>query len=125
MNKKPDELYEVVSLRPCHEYRPIRHVAYKHSKASCDEYVAWLSATQYNRGTVESVTRYVRAEPTVEKALEIATRYGQIDGAHHKAWTIDQMVRALTGEGYDDFVKEHCTGEDGPATYAWDEGIAP
>ena len=127
MNKKPDELYEVVSLRPTEleTLRPIRHVAYKHSKASCDEYVAWLGATQYNRGTVESVTRYVRAEPTVEKALDIAMRYGSIDGAHHKAWVIDQMVRALTGERYDDFVGEHCIGEDGAETYDWDEGIAP
>lgn len=30
------------------------------------------------------------------KALDLATSYGQIDGSHHKAWTIDQMVRALT-----------------------------
>lgn len=31
----------------------------------------------------------------IEKALEYAYRYGQIDGAHHKQWVIDQMVRAL------------------------------
>jgi hypothetical protein len=32
----------------------------------------------------------------IKKALELATIYGQIEGAHHKAWVIDQMVRALT-----------------------------
>lgn len=33
----------------------------------------------------------------VPKALEVASDYGQCDGAHHKMWVIDQMVRALTG----------------------------
>lgn len=32
----------------------------------------------------------------IEKALSWA-RDGQIDGGHHKAWSIDQMVRALLG----------------------------
>ena len=58
-------------------------------------------------------------------ALDIANSYGGIDGCHHKMWVIDQMVRALTGTGYDDWVKEHDDGEDGPNTYEWDCGIAP
>ena len=33
----------------------------------------------------------------ITKALAIAFAYGEIDGAHHKMWVIDQMVRALTG----------------------------
>lgn len=33
----------------------------------------------------------------IAKALEYAVTYGGIDGAHHKDWVIDQMVRALTG----------------------------
>ncbi len=33
----------------------------------------------------------------IEKAIEFAVKYGGIDGDHHKAWVIDQMVRALTG----------------------------
>lgn len=63
--------------------------------------------------------------PEVEKALEIATRYGGIDGGHHKTWVIDQMVRALTGDAYAGWLKNYCDGEDGPETYEWDEGIAP
>ncbi len=58
-------------------------------------------------------------------ALDIALRYGQIDGGHHKMWVIDQMVRALTGNSYEAWVAEACDGEDGPDTYEWDEGIAP
>ena len=70
-----------------------------------------------------------RMREKIEDALDIANRYGGIDGAHHKTWVIDQMVRALTGfpsEGcYEAWVREHCKGEDGPCTYSWDEGIAP
>jgi hypothetical protein len=58
-------------------------------------------------------------------ALAVAERYGQMDGADHKAWAIDRMVRALTGDLYDDFVESAKRGEDGPDTYAWDVGIAP
>lgn len=64
-------------------------------------------------------------KPRINKALEIARRYGQIDGAHHKTWVIDQMVRALTGSDYDDWVKDAKNGKDGPETYGWNEGIAP
>jgi len=85
----------------------------------------------------------------INKALEFALRYGGIDGDHHKAWVIDQMVRALTGcpmiktdaldcnnkpysyeeQGvsgeYGDWVRNAKDGEDGANTYDWDEGIAP
>ncbi len=85
---------------------------------------------------------------SVAIALDIARRYGQEDGAHHKMWVIDQMVRALTdcpivtvaaihrgqpytftsmgkSETYKQFVANACSGEDGPDTYEWDTGIAP
>lgn len=61
----------------------------------------------------------------IEAALDVADRYGGIDGGHHKMWVIDQMVRALTGDGYATWVSAHEAGQDGPDTYYWDEGIAP
>lgn len=61
----------------------------------------------------------------VEKALEVALQFGGIDGGLHKAWVIDQMVRALTGKDYEEWVKESKVGEDGPETYGWDEGTPP
>jgi hypothetical protein len=61
-------------------------------------------------------------QPDVEKAVKIAIDYGGIDGAHHKAWCIDQMVRALTGEKYDQIVADAKAGKDGPETYDWDTG---
>ena len=62
----------------------------------------------------------------IRAALEIAFRYGGIEGDHHRAWTIDQMVRALTGDGYEAWVKKYEVNEKDPEDpYEWDEGIAP
>jgi len=85
----------------------------------------------------------------IKKALEVAVEYGGIDGDHHKAWVIDQMVRELTGcptvqeegtdvhgkkytydalgesEEYQELVRTAREGEDGPETYDWETGIAP
>jgi hypothetical protein len=73
----------------------------------------------------------------IENAIQIAFRFGDIDGAHHKMWVIDQMVRALCGcesetgdhytenENYLEFVRLAKDGEDGPDSYTWETGIAP
>ena len=61
----------------------------------------------------------------ISNAIELAVRYGGIDGRHHKTWVIDQMVRVLAGENYERIVREACDGENGPDTYDWDVGIAP
>ena len=59
------------------------------------------------------------------QAIGLAVKYGGIDGAHHKAWVIDQMVRKLAGDEYNAIVADACDGEDGPDTYDWDCGVAP
>ena len=68
-------------------------------------------------------------EERIRKALDIAWQYSQIDGAHHKAWSIDQMVRALCGseEEYNKWVANYETPEsdDPDDYYEWDCGIAP
>lgn len=68
-------------------------------------------------------------EERVRKALDIAWQYSQIDGAHHKAWAIDQMVRALCGteEEYKNWVAkyEEPQSNEPDDYYAWDVGIAP
>ena len=86
----------------------------------------------------------------ITAALNLATAWGGVDGEHHKMWTIDQMVRVLTGcplekssvrtdingvpytydrlgesDAYGTFVSAYCDGEDGSRTYEWDTGIAP
>jgi len=84
-----------------------------------------------------------------EKALKYAERFGSVQGDHHRAWVIDQMVRALLGcpmkerkligvngkvyistsQGesaeYQAWVLAITTGEDGTDTYVWDTGVQP
>lgn len=64
-------------------------------------------------------------EERLQKAIHIAIRFGGICGDHHKAWVIDQMVRALAGDKYEQVVKDAKAGDDGPDTYDWDVGIPP
>lgn len=64
----------------------------------------------------------------INKALQIAYDYGQVDGGHHKMWVIDQMVRALLGDTfeYTQWVKVYQHLDvDGEPQYEWDEGVAP
>ena len=61
----------------------------------------------------------------INNALDYIYRYGGIDGEHHKQWVLDQVVRSLTDEWYNEWVRQHNDGEDGPNTYNWDTGIAP
>lgn len=75
----------------------------------------------------------------ISKALGIAPG-GMYDGAHHKNWFIDQMVRALTGcpmvvrfatDAYGTPYTYEAQGESAEyrefvsAAGEWDEGIAP
>lgn len=69
-----------------------------------------------------------RAETDTERvqlALELLADDGQVDGQHHVRWVIDQTVRILAGDGYEQWIADFRDGEDGPETYSWDEGIAP
>jgi hypothetical protein len=52
----------------------------------------------------------------------IATRFGGIDGEHHKQWVIDQMLRACLQDKYDDWVDRMNEDTDYDP---WDVGIAP
>lgn len=65
-------------------------------------------------------------EEKIQNALNVAWTYAQCDGAHHKAWVIDQMVRALCGgeEEYRKWVDKYTTPTD-DGYYEWDTGIAP
>lgn len=64
----------------------------------------------------------------VRDALNILWENGQVEGAHHKTWVIDQLLRALTDDGgpkYDGWAHEweHPWNED--VDYRWERGIAP
>ena len=71
-------------------------------------------------------------EDRIKKALNLIKNFGDVDGAHHKQWVLDQIVRALTGcsgkdlsDEYKNWVRDFMDGEEGPDTYYWDKGIAP
>lgn len=66
-----------------------------------------------------------KKDKQIEQALKIAFDYGQVDGGHHKAWVIDQMVRALTGKKYDKWINDYIYDEETGDSYTWDKGIAP
>lgn len=52
----------------------------------------------------------------IDAAMDVANRFGTIDGDHHKMWVIDQMVQALMGAEYYHWVAERGS---------WERGIAP
>jgi len=54
-------------------------------------------------------------------AINIAVEFGGYDGAHHKNWVIDQMVRALAGDEYAKIVNDATEGN----PEQWEVGIAP
>ncbi len=73
----------------------------------------------------------------IESALKFLSVWGQTDGNHHKAWVIDQVVRALCGchynetnesfypnHEYNNWVSDYCY-LDGEYEYEWDIGIEP
>lgn len=66
-------------------------------------------------GTADLVER-------IQDALEIAQYWGRFEHPDRKAWVIDQMIRALTQGGYDDFVVRATTNSKGIKTYEWPEG---
>ena len=68
-----------------------------------------------------------KLEDRIKNALDIAWKYGQIDGAHHKMWVIDQMVRALFDSEYDYqcWVEAYETPLKDYECYDWDTGITP
>lgn len=64
-------------------------------------------------------------EKQINEALDLAFEYAQIDGGHHKMWVIDQMVRKLTGNNYEEWVDNYEYDEETEKEYDWDTGIAP
>lgn len=71
------------------------------------------------------MTEVEELKKTIVDAMVIAIKYKEFDGAHHKDWVIDQMMRKLAGGAYTEIIRAAKTGEDGANTYEWNEGIAP
>lgn len=65
----------------------------------------------------------------IDEALDLIESYGGIDGAHHKQWVLDQVVRKLCGseESYQAWLDNYQgeADEEGYTEYEWDVGIPP
>ena len=64
----------------------------------------------------------------IDEALNLIRGYGTTDGDHHKQWVLDQVVRILKGNDYEEWVKDHngdAIDSDGNTEYEWDVGIPP
>ena len=59
----------------------------------------------------------------ITAALNVAFEY-TTDGAHHKQWVIDQMVRELLGNS-DNYNRWVASYEGPDEEYGWDIGVAP
>jgi hypothetical protein len=59
----------------------------------------------------------------ITNALLVAFDYGMDDGAHHKQWVIDQMVRELLGTEAN--YRQWKAGYEQGGDYYWDEGTPP
>lgn len=92
-----------------------------------------LMGSVYEIGVIETpdqiLEKIKRAKPPgpeiIQEAIKLGVEYGGINGSHHKTWVIDQMIRILAQDRYEQIVTDFKAGEDGPNTYDWDEGIAP
>jgi len=76
------------------------------------------------------VSEREKANIKANDCLDLILKYGDINGAHHKQWLLDQLVKTLTrGHIYEDMYEEWVRifehGIDGAGTYKWDKGIAP
>lgn len=59
----------------------------------------------------------------IDLATRVASRFGMIDGAHHKQWVIDQMLQAILSEKeYQTWLSQMNSDKDYDP---WDPGIAP
>ena len=72
-----------------------------------------------------AVAKSTEADAHIRQALQILMHYGAMPGERQKAWVIDQLARILAGDSYEMVVAEATSGEDGPQTYEWDDGVAP
>ncbi len=56
------------------------------------------------------------------QVMDLVTRYGMIDGEHHKQWVLDQVMRIVSGDLYAAWVEDMASD---PDYSPWDVGIAP
>ena len=97
------------------------HAISLNSSLSYAEYINYINRLKSNRTKL----LYLAPETLLKQDILDFIAEHNVDGGHHKQWLIDQIVRKLTGNKYNEWIKEYKAGEDGENTYDWNEGIAP
>lgn len=93
------------------------------SSLHLDEFSAWLyGVTHGAEPTAAEETD--EANNRIRKALLVAEGYGIVNGSDnlHKAWVIDQMVRALLGPTYESWVMRFSPWPEGRSL---NDGVVP
>lgn len=92
-------------------------------KATLDGDPGMIRTEEQRMAWRKSAINYAdKLENRLAEGRNVAFRYAQIDGGHHRLWVIDQRLRKMLGdEGYADFVAEYESEDD----YKWGTGIAP
>lgn len=67
----------------------------------------------------------LKQEKKCKDVLELIVKYGGIEGPHNKQWVLDQIVRIIEGDNYENWLAKYQEGEDGSHTCTWDQGKAP
>lgn len=94
----------------------------KNSCSSCGNHRMLKIVASVACGSCGRVMSVKSDKHGVNNALKLARALGCVDSAPGKMWVIDQMVRALTDDGYREWVREFEDGPDGPKTHQWDAG---
>ena len=62
----------------------------------------------------------------IKEATNLILNYARIDGDHHKMWTLDQVLRILAGDQYEELIDEYEDRDEyGDPMYDWDVGCPP
>jgi len=59
------------------------------------------------------------------RVLELLFLQGQLPGSSEQQWLVDQILRRLTGDGYEDFVEAWSVDEDFGLNFTWSQGTPP
>ena len=79
----------------------------------------------------DDLDSWVDFRDRINRACNIAFQYGQIEGGHHRLWVIDQMLRELLKDEYEQRIRyyeyQDQMGDewDEDDVYEWDTGISP
>lgn len=94
-----------------------------------DEPGRWLRSQtdEVEENEMEDVlnTSFKDMPQSIQDAIKVIVDYGDIDGSHHKQWILDQALRYLMGNEYQEWRDRYDLAMARNDYSIWDEGVAP